>query len=210
MILWARTAAIAAIVLVWIAVRLALRRPILQPWLVGFMLMGVTTTLTDLSQVAVGSVHAVAWTLCGIVFFFSISAFVEGMRREIGGAPATRAQIAWCSGAAVLLGLLCAVLPGGRGEIVGGIIGAAVLLNFVLPLLSVARRRIGAWILAAGIVVYAAGRTALVVALQGGNAAGVHMTADIVAIAVAGLGFIVYDVESVRARETVGGRSTAA
>ena len=211
MILWARTVAIAAIVLVWIGVRIALRRPVLHPWLTGFILMGVTTALTDLSQITVGLAHALVWTSTGIVFFFAILAFVEGMRREIGAPPATRVQVVAACAAAVALGLVCSVLPNGRGEAVGGIIGAAVLLNFVFPLLSVARRRIGAWVLAAGMVIYAAGRTAWVVALQSAaNAAGVHLTADVLAIAVAGLGFIVYDVESVRAAQTVGGRSTAA
>lgn len=213
MVLWARSATIAVIVLVWIAARALQRRPLLAPWVTGMALMGVTTTLSDLAALPQpGPLHAAVWTACGVVFFLSIAAFAEGMRRELGARPAGPRLAAGLAAVALLLGVACSLLPDNRGEIAGGIIGAAVLLNYVLPLLEPARRRTGAWLIAAGLVIYALGRTAWVIALlDGANPGLIHLVADMIAIAVTGAGLIAYDLAGLRApQRAVGGGPTAA
>jgi hypothetical protein len=205
----------AAVLALWVAVRLVTRRPIAHPWFLALAVAGAGAAVADFATtVPNGVVHTAVRQVALFAAFAAVVVFVEGLRRESGAAPArTGALLLALAGCAVASGAM-APLADTRAATAGGILISVVLLNAVVPLMQATRRRAGSWTIVGGIVVYALGRTAMVATqVAGGDVRAVLHVADVVSILSFGAGLLVYAIEGLRderrARAAVGHRQTA-
>ncbi|MBV8643066.1 MAG: hypothetical protein JO225_04030 [Candidatus Eremiobacteraeota bacterium] len=210
-----RSEAVAAVLVVWVFARLATRRPVLHHWFFVFAVAGASAVFGDVSASLDGPARLVARVLGAFAGFAAVTLFVDGLRRESGvrglPPPLLAGAFAGCAAAAVLLG----ALPPERARIVLGVVVATILLSAVDPLLRASRRRAGSIAIAIGIVVYALGRTVLVIAhVRGLDVNAVGRVADTASILTFGVALLVYGLqglrESRRARGAVGHRRTVA
>jgi hypothetical protein len=203
-----RVAVLIAGGLLFSVVRAALRRPVLHPWLLAFALGAGSAVLSERSVALSAPAEHTLYAAACFVGFLVVFAFAEGLRWEIGTPTTSRGWIPpLCLALAVAV--LCAFVPTPRDRIIGSTFGAAYLLTLLPTLLRPRSHRIGSFVLAAGIVIYALGRTVLVVLqVQHGPVTVVDEPLDVASIVVLGLGLLIFSVEAVVA--AVGSRPSAA
>ena len=199
--MWARTATLGALLIVWVILRVAFRRRIAHPWFAAFVLMTAGAAAGDAAVLFAGNAGYAVHAFADACALGAVAVFAEGLRRE-SGAPATPRAAAVLAVASIAIAAAgIARLPGEQGPKVAGVLCAALLLNAIAPLLRAPRRRIGSLTIAAGIVVYALGRTSVFVAHAfGADEHAARIIADIASIAVFGAALLIYAVED--ARET--------
>lgn len=203
--IWIRGTALAGVVLVWIVFRVALGKPIRHPWLTAMLCAVVSTGLGEASEHGPPGHEHLFYGLASFAGFLTLFAFAEGLRRESGAAPAGRRVAAAAAAAAALLALGCAWLPPPRDRIVAETLGASFLLISLPPLLVAQRRRAGSLTIAAGIIVYALGRTVLALGnVRGADVLALARAADAAAIVTLGAGIVVFAAQT--ARELSSGR----
>lgn len=202
--IWTRGAAIAGVVLVWIVVRMALKKPIRHPWLTAMLLAVVATSFGEASERGRAANEHVFYGLACFAGFLTLFAFAEGLRRESGAAPVSRRVAVVVAGAAALVALGCACLPPPRDRLVAETVGASFLLASLPSMLLAQQRRAGSLVIAGGIVVYALGRTILVFGnVSGADVFALARTVDTAAIVALGTGLVIFAAQT--AREAVAG-----
>jgi hypothetical protein len=212
--MWTRATILGSVLVVWVIVRVALRRRVMHPWFVAFAIVTAGAAVTDAARLMHGAAAYVAHVVAVAAAFSGVAVMAEGLRRESGSPPATHRTALLAFGAIALAAAFVALLPPARITMVGGVITAALLLNAVAPLLQAPRRRIGSMTLVAGIAVYALGRTAIVAAhTLGADERTTIVVADVASALVFGAALLIFGIEDVRearAAAAVGHRQTVA
>lgn len=199
--IWTRGAALAGVVLVWIVFRVALGKPIRHPWLTAILFAVFSTGFGEASEHGSPANEHLLYGLACFAGFLTLVAFGEGLRRESGAAPMNRRFAVVAVAAAALISLGCACLPPPRDRLVAETFGASFLLISLPPLLLAQRRRAGSLTIAAGIIVYALGRTVLVlVNARGTDVFAPARVADAAAIVTLGAGMVLFAAQTVRER----------
>jgi hypothetical protein len=212
--MWTRATILGSVLVVWVIVRVALRRRVMHPWFVAFAIVTAGAAITDAARLLNGAAAYAAHVLSVAAAFSGVAVMAEGLRRESGSPPAPPRTALLAFAGIALAAAVVAMLPPQRITMVGGIVTAALLLNAVVPLLQAPRRRIGSMTLVAGIVVYALGRTAIVAAhTAGADERATVLVADIASAVVFGTALLIFGIEDVRearAAAAVGHRQTVA
>jgi hypothetical protein len=182
--------------ILWIGVRLAMRRPLAHPWLASIVLSGLSATAGSYSETFLGPGEHVAYGLAALLGFAGLVVFGEGLKAELGVSRSTDRHIVLIAATCLVLGIVCGLLSTPRDHLIGDMAGSAYLLSLLGILLSARQRRAGSALIAAAIVTYAFTRTLLLgIRTRGVDSYRMEHAFDLTVILVFGLGLIVFAIE---------------
>jgi hypothetical protein len=191
----ARAGAIAVVLILWIGVRFAMRRPLFHPWLVSIVLSGASAAAGSFSETLHGPAGHATYGFAALLGFAGLAALGEGLKSELG-VPRGSVHRAVIAAIAVALAIVCGLLASPRDHLIGDMAGSAYLLSLLGVLFSARQRRAGSALLAAGIITYAFTRTMLLgMRLRGVDGYQMEHAFDMMVILLLGLGLIVFAIE---------------
>lgn len=195
----ARAGAIAAVLVLWITVRLAMRRPMIHPWLVAIVLAGAASIVDSLSESLAGRPAHITYSIAFLLGFGALVAIGEGLRTELGVAPSDTKRLATIAVICIAVAIVCGALATPRDHVIGDAAGSAFLLSQLGVLFTAGRRLVGSFLIGAGIIAYACTRTVLLgLRLRGAEIVAPERAFDVGVITLLGLGIIAFVIEGAR------------
>jgi hypothetical protein len=203
----ARAGAIAVVLILWVGVRFAIRRPLFHPWLAAMVLTGTSASVGSASEALAGRAGHAAYSLAFLLGFAGLVAFAEGLKTELGAPASSRSRIALLAGICLVVAIVCGLVSTPRDHLIGDLTGSAFLLNLLGMLFTARQRRVGSTLIAAGIIAYACTRTVLLgLRLRGVDVFSTEHVFDLAVIVLLGLGLIVFVIEGSRKPRCAGSR----
>jgi hypothetical protein len=194
-----RVGAVAAVLVLWIGVRLATRRPILHPWVTTIVLVGASAVAGSFSESISGTAAHASYALSALLGLTGLVAIGEGLRWELDAPPTRTPRLLAIGAVCLLIAIICGILSPPRDHLVAHAAGSAYLLSLLGLLFTAQQRRIGCWLIAAGIIVYALTRTVLLeINLHGGDVFAREQVSDTAVILLIGSGLIAFVLRGAR------------
>lgn len=194
-----RAGAIAAVLVLWIGVRLVTRRPVLHPWLAAIVLVGISALAGSFSESISGPAEHASYAVSALLGLTGLVAVGEGVRWELEARRSGRPRLLAIGAICLIIAIICGILSPPRDHLIAHTAGSAYLLSLLGVLFGARQRRIGAWLIALGIIAYACTRTVLLgMSLRGAAVFPREQVSDTAVILLIGIGLIAFVVQGAR------------